>query len=425
MEALEKGYKLHTTTFNSIINVVNFLKENADERWNLCLELLKKMNELNHRPDLGTLNALLESISTFGNYKLARTVTLQTLAEFRQKLKIKPSLATYYYILIIFCRERGPISHVLVDILNAIDEELLLSPDDSFTVQHPKDTYFFTTAMDVCRNHLQDLNLAKRVHSLLLRGRNYRFIGDTSKETIYYRHYFVILSQMASLEEFMSTYDELVPNVYIPEPGIMEEILKMIELNGAIELIPRIWSDMIIFDHIFRESLILKLLKIMINIPVGEQTTQQLKWFSPTTSATTGESVKLSKHFAKIAYDIYQHIIESQKINSRRSISFSGNMIGDILTLLIRGNEFEKSVEVFTYIDKNQHLIPGTPTDKCLNEFIEATIVNRYPSSAINCLQYAVENQFDTKDMVTRIQKGFTLNEVHLSKIKSLVGTLS
>lgn len=426
MEAFEKGYKLNTTTFNSVINVVNFLKDNAEDRWKLCLELLEKMKELNHRPDLGTLNSLLESISTFRNYKLARTVTLQTLAEFRRKLKIKPSLATYYYVLIIFCRERGPISHVLGDILNAIDQDLSSSPDDTFTIQHPKDTYFFTTAMDVCRNHLADLNLAKRVHSLLLRGRNYNFIGDTSKETIYYRHYFVILSQMASLGEFMSTYDQLVPNVYIPEPGIMEEILKMIELNGAFELIPRIWSDMVIFDHISRESLILKLLRIMINADKDtELTTSDLKWISPNVSTTTCESVKLSDRFATIAYDIYQCIIDSQKMNTRRSLSFSGNMIGDILTLLVRGNEFEKSVEIFKYIDKNQHSIPGTPSDKCLEEFIEATVANRSPSAAINCLQYAVENQFDTKDMVTRIKNGFTLNEVHLSKINSLLGTLS
>ena len=55
----------------------------------------------------------------------------------------------------------------------------------SFTIEDQKDTFFFVTAMDICRNHLQDLDLAQKVNALLLTGNNYDLIGDSYKESIY------------------------------------------------------------------------------------------------------------------------------------------------------------------------------------------------------------------------------------------------
>jgi len=72
----------------------------------------------------------------------------------------------------------GPVSTILVDILREIEGK-------SFEIQDPKDTFFFVTAMDVCRNHLQDLELAQKVNTLLHVGTNYDLIGDSYKESVY------------------------------------------------------------------------------------------------------------------------------------------------------------------------------------------------------------------------------------------------
>ncbi|XP_013102419.2 small ribosomal subunit protein mS39 [Stomoxys calcitrans] len=396
-EALEKQHHLDTSTYNSILSNVNFLKEKADQKWELCKELLQQMKQQQLKPDLGTLNALLECISTFGNYKMGRTCALQVLAEFK-KLNVELSLGSYYYVLIIFCRERGPVSHVIVDILNEIQGK-------EFKIQHPKDTYFFATAMDVCRNHLHDRSLAKKVDNLLHTGNNFDLIGDTYKESVYYRHYFALLCQTCTIDEFLEIYDTLVPNVYIPEPGVMEEVLKMVEVNAAYELMPRLWSDMVIFDHINRESLLLRTLKIML---------------SNKPDLTKKSEEQLPEQFAKVAFDIYNKVVESE--GRAKKLSFTGQMIGDILTLLVRGGNWEKALEVFNNIDKNQHRIPGTPSENCLMEYVEAAIENKSPSQALQCLQYAVENHMDGLSLAQRIHKGFTLNEVHMSKMKSLVG---
>ncbi|XP_055837549.1 protein PTCD3 homolog, mitochondrial [Episyrphus balteatus] len=398
-DATEKQIELDTKTFNSIICIANFLKETADHRWDFCQETLQQMNQQELKPDLGTLNALLQTVGTFGNFKLIRGSTLKVLSTFK-KLGVEPSLATYYYVLNNFCRDRSPTSHVIVDILNEIEGK-------DFTIAHPKDINFFVTAMDVCRNHLHDRNLAKRVDALLHTGNNYDLIGDSYKEGAYYRHMFALLSNTEPLEEFMVTYDRLVPNIYIPEPGIMEEILKSVEVNGAIDLMPRLWSDIISFDLGNRENIINRTLKI---------TTENRP--NPENPAHNG----LNEHFARIALDIYTKVIDIAETRAMKRLQFTGQMIGDILTLTVRGGDFEMASKVFETIDKEQHKIPGTPSDQCTLEFVEACVVNKAPSLAVSCLQYAVENNMESMQLARIINKGFTLNEVHLSKLKSLVG---
>lgn len=398
-DAAEKQIELDTKTFNSIISVGSVLKETADQRWEFCQEMLQQMSQQQLKPDLGTLNALLQTISTLGNFKLARGCTLKVLSTFKN-LEIEPSLGTYYYVLTNFCRDRAPTSHVIVDILNEIEGK-------EFTISHPKDTLFFVTAMEICRNHLHDKTLAKRVDALLHTGNNYDLIGDSYKEGVYYRHMFALLSQTEPLEEFLITYDRLVPKIYIPEPGIMEEILKSVEVNGAIDLIPRIWSDIVAFDLMNRENIINRILKI---------TTENKP--NPENPIHNG----LNEHFARIGLDIFTKVTETADTRATKKLQFTGQMIGDILVLLVRGGDFETALKVFEIIDKDQHKIPGTPSEQCILEFTEACIQNKSPSLAMNCLQYAVENNMESRQLAILINKGFTLNEVHLAKMKSLVG---
>lgn len=69
-------------------------------------------------------------------------------------------------------------SAILVDIINVLEGK-------SLVIQDPKDTFFFVNAMEICNIHLSDVNLAYRIHSLLLTGNNYNLIGDSYKESVY------------------------------------------------------------------------------------------------------------------------------------------------------------------------------------------------------------------------------------------------
>lgn len=95
----------------------------------------------------------------------------------------------------------------------------------------------------------------------------------------------------------LAVYEKLVPNIYVPEPGVMMEVLKQVDLNGAVEYVPKLWSDMTIFDHTGRENLIKSILKVMTN------------------NGTDIES-ELREIFSCIAWDIYEKI---SKQNENRS----------------------------------------------------------------------------------------------------------
>ncbi|XP_055594767.1 protein PTCD3 homolog, mitochondrial [Uranotaenia lowii] len=397
-ETIEKGISLDTNTFNSLLQIASFLKESYEMRWELTCDVLSAMKSQGLKPNVGTLNAILQTITTIGGYNHPRSYALKTLSEFK-KLGIEPSLASWYYVLAIFCRERGPTSHVLHDIMNEIENK-------EFEIVDPKDTFFFVTAMDVCRNHLQDKDLAKRVNKLLHFKDNYNLIGDSYKESIYYRHYFTILCNSEPLESFMETYNLLVPNVYIPEPSVMEDILKSIDVNCATNYIPEMWSHMIQFDHTNRESLLSLVLQIMITNPPKD-------------------NPDLTQKFTTIAWNMFVRQEEAQQMtnNSAAKTGLSGVILGDILTICCRGKDFEKAKRLFEKLNTEQNSIVGDPKLESLRSFIQFCIDEKQPTLAIGCLQFCAENGYpESSELGRTIVSSMTLHESHLAKIRRYVG---
>lgn len=191
------------------------------------------------------------------------------------------------------------------------------------------------------------------------------------------------------------------------EPGVMEDILKSIEVNGAINYIPQIFSHMIIFDMVNREGLLTHILRIMItNRPDPTNLSEQ----------------DLNDHFGRIAYEIFTKIEEQNETRTMKT-SWSGKILGDILTLLCRVSDFEKADLLFTKLEKDQHKILGEPHVDCLKDFVNLCIEMKHPTKAINCLQYCVEiGMHESKDIARNICRGFTLDEKATSKVCSLVG---
>lgn len=103
-EAQMKQIPLNTNTYNSIISVSNFIKESFDLRWSFVTNLLQQMQMNKLKPNLGTLNATLQTLSTMGNNNFVKETTLKVLAEFKA-CGIEPSLASWYFVLITFCKE--------------------------------------------------------------------------------------------------------------------------------------------------------------------------------------------------------------------------------------------------------------------------------------------------------------------------------
>lgn len=394
-EAQQKGIILNVDTYNSIIRVANFLKEDYDLRWSFVATMLDHIKQAEIKPNLGTLNAVLYTLNTMGGGKTVREFVLKTLREFKD-LDIEPCLGSWYYVLNVFCKDRGPRSAILIDILNEVENK-------EHKIRDISDTNFFVTAMDVAKNHLGDLSTGERVHKMLLLGNNYNLIGDSYKESIYYRHYFSLLLVNLPLEEFIeNTYYKLVPHIYVPEPAIMGEVLKQVELNGAIEFIPKLWSDMIMFDHIHREALVEQVLNMMVNNepPQGSD---------------------LVERFSNIGWDLYT-TVEGQTEERYNKLSFTGDILGKIMILVLRNNEFEKGCTVMDKLDKGHATIVGVPKFEALSIFVDHCIINELPSKAIACIQYACDSGFpEAVALGAKLNEKLTLDEDHLNKLSKIV----
>ncbi|XP_034825130.1 small ribosomal subunit protein mS39 [Maniola hyperantus] len=255
-EAREQGIPLSTSVYNSLLGCVGFLTEGVSLRVEALKSLLNEMNEQGLSPNSETMNACLRSISSWGGGKALQTIALQVVAEFRQ-LGVEPSLSAYYYLLCVFCKERGPRIDILTNIIADLEKR------ESIKATRATDTNFFITAMGVCSDHLQDVSLAERVHALLMKDDNYKLVGDAYKESIYYRHLVTVACKYAPFEKTTELLDTLVPNIYVPEPTVMEEIIRTLEVAGAGDRLADAWSQLVVFGHAKRTKLVEKLLSAL------------------------------------------------------------------------------------------------------------------------------------------------------------------
>ncbi|KAL3265472.1 hypothetical protein HHI36_009676 [Cryptolaemus montrouzieri] len=394
-EAKQKGLTLNVNTYNTLIEAGNLLKENYDMRWSYIVQLLNEMNDKKLKPNLGTLNALLYCLSSMGS-KVSKDYALKSLSEFR-KFGIEPSLASWSFILQIYCKERGPTSTILFDIMNEIENK-------EHMIRDIRDVNFFVTAMNICRYHLNDVSLAKRVDKLLHYGNNYNLIGDSFRESLYYRHFFILSVNSEPIQEFMqNVYDKLVPHIYTPELSVIEEILKSIEISGAIEFLPKLWSDMIIFDLCRKESILNFVIDIMIsNEPKNDP--------------------DLVEKFANIGADIYEKVMNQNEMKTNL-ITVTGDMLGNIMVLFLRNKSFDKAWDLFITLDKQQQKVLGVPRFESLSALIDACIEEKVPSKAILCLAYAADVGYENVDELAKeLQSKLTLDETHLQKLSKIVG---
>jgi pentatricopeptide repeat domain-containing protein 3 len=201
-----------------LIKIVPLLKDSIETRWEMTMSLLSRMSQQGVAPNLQTFNAVLEVISKIAMWKRARPLALATLAEMR-RCGIEASLASYHHLIQIFCRERGAVSFILLDILQQLEGKELVMRDLN-------DSRFFGSAMDCASRHLQDVEVAKMVYQKYLEGNNSLFLTDAHKEHTFYASFFRVLVAGESVENFFKLYDEIVPMTFIPDSSLLLDMIK-------------------------------------------------------------------------------------------------------------------------------------------------------------------------------------------------------
>ncbi|CAD6215537.1 GSCOCG00000346001-RA-CDS [Cotesia congregata] len=397
-EADRLNIPLTIEAYNYIISLATTITDNGSERRKIVLNTMGKIKEQGLEPNIGTLNSALKVTSRM-NRNNAEEFCRLLFGEFKS-IGIEPSLASYYYALKAFYRKDSPACSLLREIMNKIKNK-------SFVAQSKADTLFFPFAMDVAANIVIDPELGDQIHKLLLTGDNYNFIGNNFGENIYYRHYFMLQVQNRPIDAFMNNYyDVIVPNIYVPEPMVMNAILSTLEFSDpdiSREYLARIWSHMVQFEHLERKNLVSKALNLM------------------RVHCKPDNNSPFNAIFADAAWTVWKYVLLQQE-RRIQTLNWEGRILGDMAILCLRADEVDNSATIVTYLLEKQSSIIGVPDFEQLDILLDGFIMKCFAPPTIDLVTYCAENDFpEVPGMVEKIESNLSLTEWQHNRLKSFV----
>ncbi|XKL59289.1 hypothetical protein PGB90_000305 [Kerria lacca] len=395
-EAINEGFILSVNVYNSIIKVSS-LVASLEQRWNFITENLSIMNEHGHKPNLQTLNAILFALMRMPKKSKKQELALNTIAELK-KFGVEPSLGSYHFLLLIFSNVQDISTHfnILSSILDNIQGK-------EFTIRDSSDVLFFFTAMDTCRYYLNDINIAYRVNELLWFGNNYNLIGNSIRESIYYRNFFCLIIQSEDLKTIFKFYDFYVPNIYTPEINVMEELIKTVTMNGAVEYYPKLWTDIVLFEMWNKQQILIELLRGMVLNNVS--------------------CIPPSEISIQLGETAWSSFVKNEDSLIKTKIEWTGEMLGNILSLCLSADNFERAGKIFMKLVKDETQIIGVPQFNTLNTFLDACIKNRDVKLCFMCIEYSFENGYDNvTSLAKKLIKNINLSPANKTHLAALLG---
>lgn len=194
------GFKPDLSTCNELIKLTKHMKITNKGKMDHIMQLLVAIKTNGITPNLCTFNNTLYTICSFGIDQESVVFTLNILKEM-EFLKIgknlifmlinllriisvyicdllpEPSLATWNHVLEIFypARAVGDKTNILPQILDQVERADMSK--EGLVWKDINDSHFFKTAMDKCLNHRQNGPHVRRIHSILMRNNNIKFLN--------------------------------------------------------------------------------------------------------------------------------------------------------------------------------------------------------------------------------------------------------
>uniref|UniRef100_A0A8D9BDW6 Small ribosomal subunit protein mS39 n=1 Tax=Cacopsylla melanoneura TaxID=428564 RepID=A0A8D9BDW6_9HEMI len=403
-EAKSKGLALPVDVFNLVLGKVNFVKEGFEHRMQMIVEILSEMNLARVSPTVDTLNEVLNQLSLMASFRDSKKMALKTLSEMR-KFGVKPCLASYNHLLFLFCRDRGPTSGILYSILDELESRV--HTGEPIQVQDLRDNQFFSGAMEIARRHLADVSCAYRIDKLLHSGHNYNFIGESTRESAYYRNFFFLVLSREPFETFVELYDRLVPNVYSPEKSVMMEFIKAADLNGKIEFYPRLWAEVNMLELWQQEDLLSYLLESL----------NRNLFAAP---------AELVPQLADVVWSVYSKVEEQNSLflngrSRQQAVEWTAVTLGHIMNVMLADSRLNEVDTIFGRILRED--LAGIPEFTTMETYFNRLVEEKNLARSMGILQYLSELGFSNlKPMGDKLEANFTLTSAEQTKVLTLVG---
>ncbi|XP_026185954.1 small ribosomal subunit protein mS39 isoform X3 [Mastacembelus armatus] len=320
--------------FNVLISAAPDVREKYNERWDLIADLLNQMSQQKVWPNLLTFNSVLKALRRCG--PLARTQALLTLNEMKA-VGIAPSLASFDHVIAVFYKSASN-GQGKTNILQEVMSELVGS---SFTCQDPYDVHFFCNAMRICLES-KDLELGYKVQNLVEVGENWRMLGDSYQQSIYYGRFFKLLCIMEHIDEVLKWYRLLIPSLYYPNPQSLRDLFQALDTDSRLDLLPAIWKDIRSLGHDNKLALVEEVLSLM---------------------ARDEHSPEVQESLAVCALDV-KSVFDGDK--GRPGLEWSTSSLTHITSLLLKANKTQQAWEMLQIFKAKNRV----PSERLLNNFL-------------------------------------------------------
>ncbi|KAK2500869.1 hypothetical protein MC885_021389 [Smutsia gigantea] len=355
------------------------------------LDLLKQMVAQKVKPNLQTFNTILKCLPRF--HLFARLPALQTLREMKA-IGIEPSLATYHYIIQLFCHDGFTSKEsyaIIYDIMNELTGK-------KFSSRDPDDSMFFQSAMRVCSS-LRDLELAYQVHGLLNTGDNRKFIGSDHRQKYYFSKFFNLLCLMEQIDVTLKWYKDLIPSVFLPHSQTLIDLLQALDVANRLEVIPQIWKDSKEYGHAFRNDLKEEILMLM---------------------ARDRHPAELQVAFADCAADM-KSTYESQGAR-QTAPDWPANPLNYITVLFLRAGRTQEAWKMLGLFKKHNKI----PRNELLSEFMDSAKACNNAAQALEVVKLASAFSLPVCEGLTqRVMAEFAISPEQKESLGNLIALTS
>uniref|UniRef100_A0A4W4F5W6 Small ribosomal subunit protein mS39 n=1 Tax=Electrophorus electricus TaxID=8005 RepID=A0A4W4F5W6_ELEEL len=316
-------------TFNALISAAPYLKEKYSEKWDLIIDLLKQMAYQKVKPNVLTFNAVLKALQRCG--ALGRVQAFPVLNEMKA-LGIAPSLASYDHFLGIFYKA-GEYCF--------------------FGFTH---IWLYTLCLDT-----KDMEQAYKLQSLLDIGENWKLLGDSFHQSVYYGRFFNLLCMMEHVDVVLKWYRELSPSLFYPNSQRMRDLFQALDMDNRLDIIPQIWKDIKRMGHDNNTELVEEMLSLM---------------------AREKHKPEVQQSFAECALDV--KTLYKQTDYGRVQLNWSASSLSNLQTA-------------------NEYL---------LKQFLDCIQMNNNSEQAVALVQISASFCLPlTSHLIKRVQQEFELNE--------------
>ncbi|XP_034038232.1 pentatricopeptide repeat domain-containing protein 3, mitochondrial [Thalassophryne amazonica] len=365
-------------TFNALISAAPHIKENYMDKRDLIIELLKQMSQQKVKPNLLTFNSILSSLRRCGLSAKTEALAQHTVNEMKA-LGIVPSLATYHYILFIFCKRGLPLctnTEVLQEVLSELEGRNL-------SCQDLDDVRFFSEAMKLCL-HNKDLELAYKIQELVNVGENWKLLGPRKLSASFYGQFFSLLCMMENIDVVLKWFRQHVPSVYFPTSQTLYELMEALDADSRLDLLPAMWADIQTYGHHNKSDVVEQLLRLM---------------------ARDKHTPEVRDSFAACALDVKRLFDGSDR---KIQLKWTNSSLTNLTTVLLKANKTQQTWEILQLFKANNIV----PPEQLMEDFLSVCQHSGSAAAAVDAVQLSAAWCLPiTSKLAQQTLAAFELNE--------------